>query len=221
MRRSRGFWWAPDGRSLLAARVDNGPVGTWWTSDPSKPESSPQPHRYPAAGTADASVSLWHLEAASRGGRRRQVCWDDERLPYLVAVHWSRWGKPLLLVEQRDHKAAAVLAVDLVEAGNDETITTSTILETSDAAWVDWPVGVPAWMDNGDLCGLPPPRKVMEMQNLVAAPAGCRPAVSSSPRQVCKSGRSRALDGPSFSRRRRTLSWSRLGAGRGRVGSGS
>ena len=27
MHRSRGFWWAPDGRSLLAARVDNGPVG--------------------------------------------------------------------------------------------------------------------------------------------------------------------------------------------------
>ena len=37
MARSRGFWWSPDGRSLLAARVDNGPVATWWTADPSQP----------------------------------------------------------------------------------------------------------------------------------------------------------------------------------------
>ncbi len=151
MHRSRGFWWAPDGRSLLVERVDNGPVGIWWTSDPSQPASSPRPHRYPAAGSDDASVSLWLLEASPPGGRRRQVCWDDERFPYLVAVHWSRWGAPLLLVEQRDHKAAAVLAVDLVEQGKGETASTSTVLETSDAAWVDWPVGVPAWMDNGDL----------------------------------------------------------------------
>ena len=61
MGRSRGFWWSPDGGSLLAARVDNSPVGTWWTSDPSTPATPPQPHRYPAAGTADALVSLWHL----------------------------------------------------------------------------------------------------------------------------------------------------------------
>ena len=42
MGRSRGFWWSPDGRSLLAARVDNGPVATWWTSDPSAPATAPQ-----------------------------------------------------------------------------------------------------------------------------------------------------------------------------------
>src|ERR1700722_18012040 len=29
MYRYRGFWWAPDGRQLLAARVDNSPVQQW------------------------------------------------------------------------------------------------------------------------------------------------------------------------------------------------
>jgi dipeptidyl-peptidase-4 len=148
MARSRGFWWSPDGRSLLAARADNGPVGTWWTADPSQPARRPRSHRYPAAGTADALVSLWYMEVSAYGGRRGQVTWDSSRFPYLVAVHWSGWGPPLLLVEQRDHKAAAVLAVDVPERGDAPT---STLLEVSDAAWVDWPGGVPAWLEGGEL----------------------------------------------------------------------
>jgi dipeptidyl-peptidase 4 len=159
MARWRGFWWSPDGRSLLAARADNGPVGTWWTSDPSQPARPPRPHRYPAAGTADALVSLWHLGVSPARGRRAQVTWDSSRFPYLVAVHWSRWGPPLLLVEQRDHTAAAVLAVDVPEDGGGATdadgdranARTSTLLEVGDAAWVDWPGGVPAWLESGEL----------------------------------------------------------------------
>jgi Prolyl oligopeptidase family/Dipeptidyl peptidase IV (DPP IV) N-terminal region len=30
----RGYWWAPDGRRLLAARVDNPPAPRWWITDP-------------------------------------------------------------------------------------------------------------------------------------------------------------------------------------------
>jgi dipeptidyl-peptidase 4 len=149
MGRSQGFWWAPDGHSLLVARVDNGPVGTWWTADASQPGQLPRSHRYPAAGTADALVTLWHLEVVPGGGRRRQVSWDSERYPYMVAVHWSRWGAPLLLVEQRDHKACAVLAADL--SNGPGPVSTTTILEVSDAAWVDWPAGVPAWLESGEL----------------------------------------------------------------------
>ena len=151
MDRLRGFWWAPDGRSLLAARVDNSPVPTWWTGDPSEPGTSPRAHRYPAAGEADALVSLWHLEPAAwegatpGGGSRKQVTWDCERYPYMVAVHWSRSGPPLVLVEQRDHKACAVLSVDLARG------TTKLVAEMGDRAWVDWPLGVPAWLDDGEL----------------------------------------------------------------------
>ena len=79
MGRPRGFWWAPDGRSLLAARVDNSPLTTLWTSDPSAPASKPRPHYFPLAGTADAVVSLWHLQASPGGGHRTQVLWDAER----------------------------------------------------------------------------------------------------------------------------------------------
>jgi len=145
MGRATGYWWAPDGGSLLAARVDNSPVSTWWTADPSQPAEPPQAHRYPVAGTDDAIVTLWHLEAAAGGGRPQAVAWDAHRYPYLVAVHWGRSGPPLLLVEQRDHKACAVLAVDLASG------TTSTLALTTDHAWAQVPPGVPAWLDGGNL----------------------------------------------------------------------
>jgi dipeptidyl-peptidase-4 len=169
MRRSRGFWWAPDGGSLLAARVDNAMVTTWWTADPSSPASVPLAHRYPVAGSADAAVSLWLIAVdrdmaatavepgaaepgvagpgatQSAGRPRMQIRWDAQRYPYLVAVHWSRNGPPLLLVEQRDHKACAILAVELSDGA------TSLVAGASDEAWVDWPPGVPAWSDGGQL----------------------------------------------------------------------
>jgi dipeptidyl-peptidase-4 len=142
MGRARGFWWAPEGTSVLAARVDESPVARWWTADPANPASSPEPHRYPAAGQADAAVSLWQVGLA---GGRRQVAWDADRYPYLAAVHWGAYGPPLLLVERRDHKGCAVLAVDLEDG------TTSEVERASEATWVAWPQGVPAWLEGGKL----------------------------------------------------------------------
>ena len=41
MDRQRGFWWAPDGRSLLAARVDESGVLEWHIGDPANPDRAP------------------------------------------------------------------------------------------------------------------------------------------------------------------------------------
>ena len=59
MGRTRGYWWAPSGQALLVARVDTSPVDRWFISDPANPERAPQAVAYPAAGTANADVSLW------------------------------------------------------------------------------------------------------------------------------------------------------------------
>jgi dipeptidyl-peptidase-4 len=145
MGRARGFWWAPDGAGVLTARVDNGPVTTLWTADPSSPAAAPESHRYPEAGGDDALVTLWYVPAAGGASERQEVRWGSERYPYLVAVHWGGHGPPLLLVEQRDHKACAVVAVDLASSS------TSTVAEATDPAWVDWPAGVPSWLEGGEL----------------------------------------------------------------------
>ena len=57
MGRTRGYWWAPDGSAVVAARVDTTPVARWWISDPSQPDQPPVEHAYPAAGTANAHVT--------------------------------------------------------------------------------------------------------------------------------------------------------------------
>ena len=102
-----------------------------------------------------------------------------------MAVHWTAGAPPSSWsAHSTTTRPRPSWLFGLVEAGKGETVSTSTVLESSDAAWWSRPVGVPAWMDNGDLYGLSP------VPNLVAAP-GCRPAMSSLPHQASKSGRSR------------------------------
>src|SRR5690606_13996186 len=93
--RTRGFWWAPDGSRLLVERYDEAPVERWHLADPAHPERSPVPVRYPAAGTANAAVSLWLVDLE---GNRREVEWDRDRFPYLAEVTWTSDGPPLLYV---------------------------------------------------------------------------------------------------------------------------
>ena len=54
MNRMRGYWWSPDGRSLLVARVDDVPVRRWYIADPANPDREPPVVAYPAAGTPNA-----------------------------------------------------------------------------------------------------------------------------------------------------------------------
>ena len=73
MDRFRGFWWAPDGQSLLVERFDDANVQTWHIADPEHPEREPVARHYPAAGTPNSDVTLWHVDL---DGTRRQIEWD-------------------------------------------------------------------------------------------------------------------------------------------------
>ncbi|WP_370618180.1 prolyl oligopeptidase family serine peptidase [Mumia qirimensis] len=142
MERHRGYWWAPDGESLLVERYDESPVATWFVADPADPSRSPVEHRYPAAGTADADVSLWlvHLD-----GTRTEIAWDHDTFPYLTRVSWTPHGDPLVQVMSRDQRHAAVLAVEV------ETGETTLVRAQSDDVWVDLMPGVPAYAPGGGL----------------------------------------------------------------------
>ncbi|CAM5418091.1 prolyl oligopeptidase family serine peptidase [Streptomyces abikoensis] len=142
MHRHRGFWWAPDGESLLVARVDEAPVQRWWIADPANPERQPAEVAYPAAGTPNAEVTLAVL---GLDGSRTDVRWDRERYPYLAQAHWSAGGPPLLLVQSRDQRRQAYLSVD------PGTGATSVLHEEDDAKWLELFPGVPAWTPDGRL----------------------------------------------------------------------
>ena len=137
--RYRGFWWSPASDALLVARVDESPVPVWHIGDPANPDREPAAHHYPAAGTANADVTLWQLPLD--GGPRTEVTWDREQYPYLVTVHWSESGAPLLQVMTRRQDRFAVLSLD------PDTGRTAMLREVADPAWVDVVPGTPAWWD--------------------------------------------------------------------------
>ena len=141
MYRTRGFWWSPDGRQLLVARVDTTPVARWHVSDPAHPDRPPVEVAYPSAGTANAEVSL---VLVGLDGNVTPVGWDSSDAPYLTSVHWSRGGPALLRVASRDQRTMRVLAV-----ADDGTV--ERICEDTDPDWVDVVVGTPAWTPVGEL----------------------------------------------------------------------
>jgi dipeptidyl-peptidase-4 len=142
MHRFRGYWWAPEGDRLLAARVDSAQVERWWIADPANPASAPASVRYPAAGTANADVTLALL---GLDGSTAAVDWDRAAFPYLADVHWRSGHPPLLQVQSRDQSRQQLLAVD-VETGSTRAV------HTEEAEpWLELCVGVPAWTGTGRL----------------------------------------------------------------------
>jgi dipeptidyl-peptidase-4 len=141
MDRDRGYWWSPDGQRLLVERYDESPVSVWYVADPAEPARQPYAHRYPAAGTANADVSLWLV---GLDGRTTQVTWDRDVFPYLVRVSWTH-ADPVLLVMTRDQKRAQVLTVDPAAAS------TSVLRELLDEVWVDAVGGVPVRAPGGQV----------------------------------------------------------------------
>lgn len=139
MGRFRGYWWAPDGQSLAVTRVDTTPVGRWHIADPADPSSAPREMPYPAAGTANADVTL-HL--ISLDGTVVDVEWDRATYPYLTDVHWSDAGL-IATVQRRDQRAMEVLRVDPA------TGTTSTAFADEDDIWVELVAGVPRLLGDG------------------------------------------------------------------------
>ncbi|MEV5411613.1 prolyl oligopeptidase family serine peptidase [Thermopolyspora sp. NPDC052614] len=134
--RLRGHWWSPDGTALLAERADEAPVTRWHIADPANPDRDPVQVRYPAAGTANAEVTLVVL---GLDGSRVEVPFDDE---YLVNAHWSRHGLSIVTMP-RDQRTIRLFDVDPA------TGATTLVREDTDPAWVDAHPSVPARLSDG------------------------------------------------------------------------
>ena len=148
MGRTRGHWWSPDGRRLLAARVDAAPVRSWWIADPASPDAEPAEIRYPVAGAANAAVGLAVFDVDGGGEGRVDVAfhgggegWVDVAFheggwEYLAGVRWSADGL-LLTVQTRDQRTLGVLEADPV------TGSCRLLRRVDDEAWVELVLGAP------------------------------------------------------------------------------
>jgi dipeptidyl-peptidase 4 len=142
IRRFRGFWWSPDGSAIAACRVDTAPVQVWHLADPANPATPPQAMRYPAAGTANADVTLHVLRL---DGTTTEIEWDRGDLPYLVNVVWESDDRALVTTQSRDQRRMVVLRADTASG------TTEEVWSDTDPQWVEVVIGVPAVLGDGRL----------------------------------------------------------------------
>jgi len=141
MGRTRGYWWSPDGTALLVARVDETPVPRWHIADPANPDRTPAEVAYPAAGTANADVSLLLVRL---DGSTVPLEWDRATFPYLVSVSWDSTD-PLIVVQTRDQHRMRVLSADPARG------TVAVLREDTDGNWVDIVPGVPGQTGDGKI----------------------------------------------------------------------
>ena len=141
MGRPHGFWWSPDGRQLLAARVNERGVASWWLGDPSQAAAEPVRQRYPFAGTANPAVTLL---LAGLDGVTTAVDTSGAP-PYLMDVRWDGAGPPLLTLQARDHGYREFRSVD-PGSGATELLHADT-----DPAWLELIPGTPRWLPDGRL----------------------------------------------------------------------
>jgi dipeptidyl-peptidase-4 len=141
MHRLRGWWWAPDGQRLVAARVDESRVRVWWVADLADPAAPPAALRYPAAGTTNAEVGLVVL---GLDGSRVTVDWDQTGFEYLTGVTWDRTGLTIA-VQNRAQTRVRVLRVD------PDSGACKVEHEQRDAAWVSLVPGTPTRTAGGAL----------------------------------------------------------------------
>jgi dipeptidyl-peptidase 4 len=137
MDRQRGYWWAPDGSLLLAARVDESAVPIWWIADPAHPDQAPTAVRYPVAGAANADITL-HVVPLDAGAPT-EITWDREAFPYLGRAGWASGHPPLLQVQSRDQRETQILTADPT------TGRTELVVADTDDVWVELFPGVPTW----------------------------------------------------------------------------
>jgi dipeptidyl-peptidase-4 len=141
MDRFRGYWWSPDSQSIAACRVDVSSINVWHIADPAHPELPATEHRYPAAGTPNASVSLHIISVATSTAIPVELSGNWE---YLNTVSWNSAGL-IAQTQTRDQKQIDIHSID------DSTGNATIVFTDTDEAWVELVPGVPALQLDGTL----------------------------------------------------------------------
>ncbi len=141
MGRQRGFWFAPDGRRLLVARVDESAVAVVHLAEPAEPTRAPRRHRYPFAGTTNATVDLHLLDLSGTDPAADRVVAPpaDVEAEYLVDVSWEPGHPALVTWQDRAQNRLVTTALD------DEAATVSIVSDVRGEPWVEPVSGTPCW----------------------------------------------------------------------------
>jgi dipeptidyl-peptidase-4 len=111
MDRDTGYWWAPDERRIVLARVDESPVSEVERFEIQADSARVVRQRYPATGAANARVDLFVADLSSE--KRIQLDLGPERDIYLPRVDWFPDSRGIAVQRQsRDQKTLELLRFD-------------------------------------------------------------------------------------------------------------
>jgi dipeptidyl-peptidase-4 len=130
MDRSTGYWWAPDGKHIAFARVDETPIKVTERFEIAADNVATFAQRYPTTGGPNVLVRVGVIDVASGA-----VTWVDlgpEQDIYLARVNWLPDGKTLSVQrESRNQKKLELLFADI------DTGKTRTVLTETSNTWID------------------------------------------------------------------------------------
>ncbi|MDP9007746.1 MAG: S9 family peptidase [Pseudomonadota bacterium] len=130
MDRSTGYWWAPDGKHIAFARVDETPIKVTERFEIAADNVATFAQRYPTTGGPNVLVRVGVIDIASGA-----VTWVDlgpEQDIYLARVNWLPDGKTLAIQrESRNQRKLDLLFADI------DTGTTRTVLTETSNTWID------------------------------------------------------------------------------------
>lgn len=107
-----GHWWAPDDSRIAVARVDESPVNQVTRAAIGADGTRLFTQAYPAAGTANADVSLWLVNPDGSGKVLADLGYNKGEF-YIARVAWAVDGKTLYVQRlTRDQRRLDILAVD-------------------------------------------------------------------------------------------------------------
>lgn len=139
--RSRGFYFSPDGNSILYEEADQTKVERLSIVDLAHPENAPDRPFYPRAGKVNADVRFGVV--SSGGGKTTWLEWDRKQFPYVTHAVWSKEGPPVLYVLDRLQRRGQLLAVD------PKTGKTALLVEEKDDAWLNVDSSCPKFLPDG------------------------------------------------------------------------
>ncbi len=129
--RQRGYWWSPDGRRLLAFRVDEARVPVKTRAQIFADRTTMTQQRYPSAGSPNAEVTAWVLDLAGEGVARAVPLALPAEAEYLPRAGWFSDGTPWLQWMTRDQRR---LVLTEFKAGNASAATPSAPASTTPTA---------------------------------------------------------------------------------------
>jgi dipeptidyl-peptidase-4 len=111
MDRDTGYWWSPDERHIVLARVDESPVAEVERFEIQATGASIVRQRYPATGAANARVGLLVADLAADSRLELELGADADI--YLPRVDWFPDGRGIAVQRQsRDQKKLELLRFD-------------------------------------------------------------------------------------------------------------